>query len=71
MSGTSDKAAGVANDVIGGAKRNIGQAIGSDRLEAEGIAQQVKGKVQKAVGDAKNIAKDAANEVADEANRNL
>ena len=71
MSGTTDKAAGVANDIIGGAKRNIGQAVGSDKLEAEGMAQQIKGKVQKAVGEAKDITKDAANKVAEKANENL
>ena len=43
MSGTTDKAAGVANEVVGGAKRNIGHAVGSERLEAEGMAQEVKG----------------------------
>jgi uncharacterized protein YjbJ (UPF0337 family) len=71
MSGTTDKAAGVANEVVGGAKRNIGQAVGSEKLEAEGLAQEFKGKVQKSVGDAKNAAKDAANKLAEKANENL
>ena len=71
MSGTTDKVKGLGNEVVGAAKRNIGGAVGSDRLQAEGIAQEVKGKVQKAVGDAKNAAKTAAREIDDAANRNL
>ena len=71
MSGDTDKAAGVANDLVGAAKRNIGEAVGSDKLEAEGAAQQIKGKAQQAFGDVKNAAKEAANKIADEANRKL
>jgi uncharacterized protein YjbJ (UPF0337 family) len=71
MSGTTDKVKGLSNEAIGGAKRNIGEAVGSDRLQAEGIAQEVKGKVQKAVGDAKTAAKEAAKKIDDAANRNM
>jgi uncharacterized protein YjbJ (UPF0337 family) len=71
MSGTMDKVKGLGNEVIGGAKRNIGEAVGSDRLQAQGVAQEVKGKVQNAVGDAKNVAKDAARKIDDAADRNL
>jgi uncharacterized protein YjbJ (UPF0337 family) len=66
-----DKVKGLGNEVIGGAKRNIGEAVGSDRLQAEGVAQEVKGKVQNAVGDAKNVAKDTARKIDDAADRNL
>lgn len=71
MSGTTDKIKGVGNEVVGGAKRNIGEAVGSDKLQVEGMAQEVKGKVQKAVGDAKNAAKNAAEKIDDAANRNM
>jgi uncharacterized protein YjbJ (UPF0337 family) len=71
MGGTTDKVASVANEVVGGAKRNIGHAVGSERLEAEGMAQEVKGRVQKTVGDAKNATKDAVNKLAAKANNNL
>ena len=71
MSGTTDKIKGVGNEIAGAAKRNIGSAVGSDKLQAEGIAQEVKGKVQKAVGDAKDAAKDAADKIDDAAQRNL
>ncbi|MGA2041864.1 MAG: CsbD family protein [Roseiarcus sp.] len=71
MSGTTDKAKGAANDVVGGAKRHIGEAIGSDKMQVEGAAQQIKGKAQQAVGDAKNAVKKAAADVDDSADRNL
>ncbi|WP_158815721.1 CsbD family protein [Methylocapsa sp. S129] len=71
MSGTTDKIKGLGNEALGGAKRNLGEAVGSDKLQAEGIAQEIKGKAQKAVGDAKDAAKDAAKKIDDAANRNL
>jgi uncharacterized protein YjbJ (UPF0337 family) len=71
MSGTTDKAAGGANEIGGGAKRNIDQAVGSGRLEAESMAQEFKGKVEKALGDAKNAAKATTNKIAEKANHNL
>lgn len=71
MGSTSDKAAGVANDVIGNIKQGIGKAVGSEKLQAEGLAQEAKGEAQKATGEAKSTLKDAANTVADKANRNL
>jgi uncharacterized protein YjbJ (UPF0337 family) len=43
MSGTSDKPAGVTNEAVGKAKQGIGSAVGSDKLKAEGAAQEAKG----------------------------
>ena len=71
MSGTTDKIKGLGNEIVGGAKRNIGEAVGSPKLQAEGLAQEVKGKVQKAVGDAKDAAKDTAEKIDDATQRNL
>jgi uncharacterized protein YjbJ (UPF0337 family) len=51
---TTDKVKGAANEAIGKAKQGVGEAIGSDRLQGEGVIQEVKGKGQKAVGDAKD-----------------
>jgi uncharacterized protein YjbJ (UPF0337 family) len=65
MSGTSDKAAGVTNEVIGKAKQGIGGAVGSDKMKSEGAAQEAKGDAQKAVGDAKNATKEAVDKTAD------
>ena len=67
MGSTADKIKGATNEAIGKAKQGIGEATGSDRLQGEGVVQEVKGKAQKAVGDAK----EAANKAADAANKNL
>ena len=71
MGSTTDKIKGTANEAIGKAKQGIGEATGNERLEGEGVIQEVKGKGQKAVGDAKDIAKDAINRAAANANKNL
>ena len=71
MGATADKVKGAANEAIGKAKQGIGEATGSDRLQGEGVIQEVKGKGQKAVGDAKQATKDAVNNAAAAANRNL
>jgi uncharacterized protein YjbJ (UPF0337 family) len=71
MGATTDKIKGTANEAIGKAKQGIGEATGSDRLEGEGVIQEVKGKGQKAVGDAKQATKDAVNNAAGTTNKNL
>jgi uncharacterized protein YjbJ (UPF0337 family) len=71
MGATTDKIKGTANEVIGKAKQGLGEATGSDRLEGEGVIQELKGKGQKAVGDAKEATKDAVNKAAGAANKNL
>ena len=71
MGATTDKIKGAANEAIGKAKQGIGEATGSDRLQGEGVVQEVKGKGQKALGDAKQATKDAVNDAAAAANKNL
>ena len=71
MSSTTDKIKGTTNEAIGKAKQGVGEATGSDRLQGEGVIQEVKGKGQKAVGDAKQATKDAVNNAAAAANKNL
>ena len=71
MGATTDKVKGVANEAIGKAKQGIGEAVGSDQLQGEGVIQEVKGKGQTAVGDAKEVTKDAVNNAAAAANKNL
>ncbi len=71
MSSTTDKIKGVANEVAGSVKEGVGKAVGSDKLRAEGAAQELKGKAQKAVGDAKDTWKDAANKTAEQVNKRL
>ncbi len=71
MGSTADKVSGLANEAIGKAKQGVGSVVGSDKLKAEGAAQELKGDAQKAVGDAKAAVKSGANKVADAVNKNL
>jgi uncharacterized protein YjbJ (UPF0337 family) len=71
MGSTADKVKGATNEAIGKAKQGIGEATGSDRLQGEGVVQEVKGKAQKAMGDAKEAAKEAVDKAANAANKNL
>jgi uncharacterized protein YjbJ (UPF0337 family) len=71
MGSTADKVKGASNEAIGKARRGVGEAVGSDKLQGEGAIQEVKGKGQHAVGDAKQAAKDAANKAAAAANKKL
>ena len=71
MGSTTDKIKGVTNEAIGKAKQGLGEATGNERLEGEGVIQEVKGKGQKAMGDAKEATKDAVNKAAAAANKNL
>ena len=71
MGSTSDKIKGTANEAIGKAKQGIGNATGNERLEGEGVIQEVKGKGQQTLGDAKEATKDAINRAAASANKNL
>jgi uncharacterized protein YjbJ (UPF0337 family) len=71
MSSTTDKIKGATNEAIGKAKQGIGEATGSDRLQGEGVVQEVKGKAQKGIADAKEAAKEALDKAANAANKNL
>jgi uncharacterized protein YjbJ (UPF0337 family) len=71
MGSTTDKIKGATNEAVGKAKQGVGEAVGSDRLQGEGIVQEVKGKGQQALGDAKEATKDAINKAAAAAKKNL
>ena len=71
MGSASDKISGVANEAMGNVKQGIGKAIGSEKLQAEGLMQEAKGEAQKAMGDAKDGIKNAANKTADTINNKL
>ena len=71
MGSTTDKIKGTANEAIGKAKQGLGEATGNERLEGEGVIQEVKGKGQKAVGDAKQATKEAIDRAAAAANKKL
>jgi len=54
-----DTVKGAAKDAAGSVKEAVGKATGNERLEAEGAAERVAGKVQKGVGNLKDAARDA------------
>lgn len=54
-----DKIKGTIDDAAGRAKRQVGEWTGDTQTQAEGAAQQVKGKVEKAWGNVKDAARDA------------
>ncbi|MES2435740.1 MAG: CsbD family protein [Pseudomonadota bacterium] len=53
-----DRIVGSAKVVAGKAKAAVGAVIGDAKLEAEGKADQVEGRVQNAVGSAKDTVRD-------------
>lgn len=54
-----DEMKGAGKDLKGSVKETAGRATGDERLEAEGTADRVEGKVQKGVGNLKEAARDA------------
>jgi uncharacterized protein YjbJ (UPF0337 family) len=54
-----DQMKGAAKDAKGSIKEAAGKATGNERLEAEGAAERVAGKVQKGVGNLKDAGRDA------------
>ena len=54
-----DQVAGVAKQIKGSVKQAAGKATGNRQTQAEGTADKVAGKVQKAYGDLKDKVKKA------------
>ncbi len=50
----SNRVKGTVDELVGVAKRKAGNLTGSTRLQVEGAAQQVKGKLENALGKAKD-----------------
>jgi uncharacterized protein YjbJ (UPF0337 family) len=57
-----DRVKGTVDDVAGRAKRQVGEWTGDTRTQAEGAAQQVKGKAEKAWGNVKDAARESNKE---------
>ena len=55
-----DRVKGAANDAAGRVKRQVGEWTNNPNAQAEGAAQQVKGKVQKAWGNMKDAARNTS-----------
>jgi len=49
-----DRVAGSAKQIKGTIKRAVGKAVGDTKLESEGKADKVEGKIQNAVGGIKD-----------------
>ena len=54
-----DRVKGAMDDTAGRIKRQVGEWTGNQHAQAEGAAQQVKGKVEKVVGRTKDAVRDA------------
>jgi uncharacterized protein YjbJ (UPF0337 family) len=54
-----DRIVGSAKEIKGSVKETIGKATGDVKLQSDGKADKVKGKVQNALGDAKDAVRDA------------
>ena len=52
-----DRIAGAAKEIKGSIKETIGKAIGDAKLQSDGKADKVEGKVQNAVGGLKDALK--------------
>jgi uncharacterized protein YjbJ (UPF0337 family) len=52
-----DRIAGSAKQIKGAAKQVVGKAVGDAKLESEGVADKIEGKVQNAVGSLKDTLK--------------
>ena len=61
----SDEIKGTIDDAAGRAKRQVGEWTGDTKTQAEGAAQQVKGKAEKGVGNVRDAVNDATNRPAE------
>ena len=53
-----DRIAGAAKEAKGSIKETIGRAVGDSKLESEGKADKVEGKIQNAIGGLKDALKE-------------
>ncbi len=52
-----DRIIGVGKQIIGSAKEVVGKLVGDAKLQTDGKAEQVEGKLQNAIGSAKDTLK--------------
>lgn len=60
-----DQVKGRVDQTVGKVKEAAGKLVGNEKLQGEGLAEQVKGKVQTVFGDNKEHAKDKAKKIID------
>jgi uncharacterized protein YjbJ (UPF0337 family) len=58
-----DRVKGKMDEAAGRIKRQVGEWTGDTKTQAEGAAQQIKGKTEKTWGKVKDAARDAAKEI--------
>ena len=69
-----DRVKGKMDEVAGRAKRQVGEWTGDANTQTEGVAEEVKGKVQNAWGNVKDAARGAKHDVereSDKENRDI
>lgn len=54
MGSTSDKIKGAVDTAVGKVKEKMGYVVGSEKLQAKGVAQTLKGKAETGIGKAKS-----------------
>jgi uncharacterized protein YjbJ (UPF0337 family) len=64
-----DRIKGKVDDVAGRAKRQVGEWTGDKDAQADGAAQQVKGKVENAWGKTKDAVRDVADKAENKVDR--
>jgi uncharacterized protein YjbJ (UPF0337 family) len=52
-----DRIAGAAKEIKGSIKQTVGKAVGNAKLQSDGTADKVEGKVQNAIGGLKDALK--------------
>ena len=57
MGSVTDKLKGHANEALGKAREKLGYTLGSDEMQAKGVAQTLKGKAQVGIRNAKSAVK--------------
>lgn len=58
-----DSVQGNLKQAKGSVKETVGKAFGSEKMQAEGMADKAAGNAQEAYGDTKEAAKDAADKL--------
>ncbi|MDR3776424.1 MAG: CsbD family protein [Terracidiphilus sp.] len=53
-----DRMKGTVDEVVGSAKRKAGELTGNTKLQVEGMAQQVRGKIENAWGETRDGVRD-------------
>ena len=59
IEGMKDEAGGLIDRVQGNVKKNVGDLIGNERMQAEGAAEELAGKARQKAGDLRGDAADA------------